>query len=368
MASTTSSTGAQAGTRIASRGNGSGVAVVGVMFVCGSVYERHNFVAVTGTLALTGSVSACRMACHDAAFPRFALAGRSVQGHPPVQSARRSVPRRCWARSTGEAITDRRGMGDSAGRATGAIVRRKRMRTPPWAGVIPEEDLAAFPGLLSAYERKVVLGDRPALVVVDMTREFVEAGYRTSCAVMGPGAVQHARRLLDAVRAEQLPVFFTKSRPDGKMLPDAFRHRWRYYSSAQSAVESQSTVQSLPPGDEIVDELAPRDSDTIIYKYSNPSGFFGTPLAPALLQLGVNTIIVVGASTSGCVRATAVDAFSYGLQVVLAHDACADRSAISHKISLFDMHMKYADVAATDEVIRWLGTKSDSESPDSPAH
>lgn len=236
------------------------------------------------------------------------------------------------------------------------------MRTAPWSAVIPDEDLAAFPGGLSAHERDIVVGDRPALIVVDMTREFVEAGYPTSCAAMGPDAVRHARRLLDAVRPMHVPVFFTKSRPDGTPLPDALRHRWRYYSSSQATGDSSAnaTGDSLPPGDKIVEELEPRDGDTIIYKYSNPSGFFGTPLAPALLQLGVNTVVVVGATTSGCVRATVVDAFSYGLHVLLAHDACADRSGISHKVSLFDMHMKYADVAATDEVIGWLGTGRDS--------
>ncbi len=78
--------------------------------------------------------------------------------------------------------------------------------------------------------------------------------------------------------------------------------------------------------------------------------FFGTPLIAHLTQLGVQTLIICGESTSGCVRATAVDAYSHGFHVVLVEECCFDRSILSHKVNLFDMHHKYADVMHIDEV------------------
>ena len=80
------------------------------------------------------------------------------------------------------------------------------------------------------------------------------------------------------------------------------------------------------------------------------SAFFGTPLIAHLTQLGVQSLIVCGESTSGCVRASVVEAYSYGFHVVLAEECCFDRSPLSHKINLFDMHHKYADVIGVDSV------------------
>ena len=82
--------------------------------------------------------------------------------------------------------------------------------------------------------------------------------------------------------------------------------------------------------------------------------FFGTPLIAHLTQLGVQTLIICGESTSGCVRATAVDAYSHGFHVVLVEECCFDRSILSHKVNLFDMHHKYVDVMHIDEVVAHL--------------
>ena len=84
------------------------------------------------------------------------------------------------------------------------------------------------------------------------------------------------------------------------------------------------------------------------------SVFFGTPLVAHLTQLGVQTLIICGESTSGCVRATAVDAYSHGYHVVLVEECCFDRSILSHKINLFDMHHKYVDVMHVDDVVAHL--------------
>jgi nicotinamidase-related amidase len=87
------------------------------------------------------------------------------------------------------------------------------------------------------------------------------------------------------------------------------------------------------------------------------SAFFGTPLVAHLTQLGIDTIIVCGESTSGCVRASTVDGYSYGYHMVMAEECCFDRSDISHKVNLFDLHHKYADVMRTDEICATLARR-----------
>jgi len=91
----------------------------------------------------------------------------------------------------------------------------------------------------------------------------------------------------------------------------------------------------------------------VIYKLK-PSGFFGTPMAGYLTQLGCDSVIVTGTTTSGCVRATVVDAFSLNYRVILAEEGCFDRSEASHAVSLCDMHAKYADVVSTAEILSYF--------------
>ena len=101
-------------------------------------------------------------------------------------------------------------------------------------------------------------------------------------------------------------------------------------------------------------DFKPQAGDVVITK-QRASVFFGTPLTAHLTQLGVHTVIVCGESTSGCVRASAVDAYSHGFHVVLVEECCFDRSMLSHKVNLFDLHHKYADVMKVDEVVAHLG-------------
>src|SRR6516165_5253083 len=112
-----------------------------------------------------------------------------------------------------------------------------------------------------------------------------------------------------------------------------------------------------PPGDAadyaIRPEFKPQPQDVVITK-QRASVFFGTPLIAHLTQLGVQTLIICGESTSGCVRATAVDAYSLGFHVVLVEECCFDRSILSHKVNLFDMHHKYVDVMHVDAVVAHL--------------
>jgi nicotinamidase-related amidase len=106
-------------------------------------------------------------------------------------------------------------------------------------------------------------------------------------------------------------------------------------------------------GNQIVDEIAPAPQDIVIYK-QKPSGFFGTNMASYLTLLGCDSVVVTGTTTSGCVRATVLDAFSLNYRVALAEEGCFDRSEASHAINLCDMNAKYADVVKATEVLSFF--------------
>jgi len=111
--------------------------------------------------------------------------------------------------------------------------------------------------------------------------------------------------------------------------------------------------KSVENPQEIFDAFAPEPEDLMIFK-QRASGFYGTPLVAHLTQAGIDTVIICGESTSGCVRASVVDAFSNGFHVVVVEECTFDRSFLSHQVNLFDMHHKYADVMHLDELAEHL--------------
>jgi maleamate amidohydrolase len=106
-------------------------------------------------------------------------------------------------------------------------------------------------------------------------------------------------------------------------------------------------------GNEIMPQIAPGARDIVVPK-QKPSGFHGTNLLSYLTMLGCDSVIVCGTTTSGCVRGTVIDSFSYNFRTAVIEDGCFDRSQASHAINLFDMHAKYADVVTSEEVIVFL--------------
>jgi maleamate amidohydrolase len=199
-------------------------------------------------------------------------------------------------------------------------------------------------------------GLRPAMPVIDVNYDFIGdksepihesiKRWRYSCGDVGWRGVLAIQQLLVAARARKVPIFYTtvEHRADGF---DYGRDRDKNFRTG----EASSFIGAKGP--EIPHEIAPALADIVISK-KKASAFFGTPLAGYLIDLGVDTLLVTGVSTSGCVRATVVDGHAYNFRVCVVEEGAFDRSAVAHKVNLFDMHMKYADVVSLEETKRYL--------------
>lgn len=224
-----------------------------------------------------------------------------------------------------------------------------------WDDVLGDTDRAVFEA--AGWGRRAGFGARPAIVVIDVNYNFcgdrdepilesIER-WRYSCGgVAWSTGIPAIQRILTVARAKRLPVIYTTNprRADGFDLGV-----WNDKSH-----RSDDVVDVMGhKGNEIVDEVAPVDGDIFIEK-RKPSAFFGTPLMSHLTMLKADSLILTGTTTSGCVRASAVDAISYDLRVTIPHEAVFDRSTLSHKVALMDVHMKYADVTDTDDVVGYL--------------
>ncbi|MDP2727891.1 MAG: isochorismatase family protein [Dehalococcoidia bacterium] len=209
-----------------------------------------------------------------------------------------------------------------------------------WDDVIPESDRKMF--AKAGMGGGLQWGERPAVIVVDMSYAFADSRYPTGSSEMGEPTTRAIRRLLDAARPNGVPIFFTTA--SISKLPAQAGH-WK---------ANWEVAPGLPDPMEIVPEIAPREGEVLIAKL-RPSAFFGTSLVDMLIYHQVDTVIVTGMTTSGCVRATVVDAFSYNYRVIVPEECSGDRAVLSHKVSLLDMHMKYADVAPLRRVEEYLG-------------
>jgi nicotinamidase-related amidase len=224
----------------------------------------------------------------------------------------------------------------------------------PWDGIVSQQEQDQY--LKSGFNRVPVIGAKAALLVVDMQYRMMGsrpmpideaiAEYPTSCGEAGWAAVAPIVRMRKFFRERDWPVIYltlgTRRAFNRITKPER--------SGATLGMVDRAQSPGTAKGFQIVDPLLPAPHETVICKYG-PSGFFGTPLSSLLIDEGVDTVCVVGSTTSGCVRATVVDAFSYGLSVVVPAEGVFDRSALSHGVSLFDMATRYAHVVAMDDML-----------------
>ena len=190
----------------------------------------------------------------------------------------------------------------------------------------------------------VTLGTRPAVLVVDFSCGFTDP----DCPLgsdLSP-EVEATKRLLDVARGKGLPIVFTTigfdpSGKDGGL--------WLQKAPALTELELGGRWVEIDP------RLDRRDGETVVLK-KGASGFFGTNLASILVSQQVDTVILCGATTSGCIRATAIDLLQYGWPTLVPRECVGDRAQAPHEANLFDIQAKYADVVALEDALAYLAS------------
>ncbi|MEM1431338.1 MAG: isochorismatase family protein [Pseudomonadota bacterium] len=217
---------------------------------------------------------------------------------------------------------------------------------PAWTGIVTEEEERRYSH--AGFGGASDWGTRPALLIIDVQYRTVGTTpkpywqaieeYPTSCGEAGWAAVEHISPLLALCREKGFPVLYPHVAPKN------------------AATDGGRLAEKIPAimgidakGYAFVEEVAPRPGDVLLPK-KHPSAFFGTPLTSHLIDLGVDTLIVTGCTTSGCVRASVTDAFALNFRVVVPEECVYDRAPTSHAVNLWDMNAKYADVLPAAQV------------------
>jgi maleamate amidohydrolase len=195
----------------------------------------------------------------------------------------------------------------------------------------------------AAFSGRVGWGASPAVLVVDLVRAYTDPGGPFELPDPGP-AVAATAALVDAARSGGHPVVWTVVRYTPGLADGGLFVR---------KVPALAAFAEDAPGDWGELTLQPEDTDSVLVK-QYASAFFGTPLATTLHALGVDTVVIAGVSTSGCVRATAMDALNCGFRPQVVRQACADRTPEVHESNLADLDAKYADVVDLQEALEHL--------------
>ncbi|MGY9005711.1 MAG: isochorismatase family protein [Alphaproteobacteria bacterium] len=202
--------------------------------------------------------------------------------------------------------------------------------------------------IYASYERDIFVGEKPAVLAIDLYNNAYRGGNvpvleanrenAGSCGENAWAAIEPTKLVLAAARAAGVPVIYTT----------------RYVDTNGVNSTNRSTKKKLVEDSyDIIDELGPEEGELVIYK-ERASAFYGTPLVAHLNRMGIRSLIALGESTSGCVRASVVDGYSNGFHVSVVEECTFDRSMLSHKVNLFDLHHKYADIMHVEEVVDHL--------------
>jgi maleamate amidohydrolase len=192
----------------------------------------------------------------------------------------------------------------------------------------------------------LTLGSRPAVLVVDFSCGFTDPECTLGSDMSDQ--VEATKRLLDAARTKDLLVVFTTIGYEPSLKDGGL-----WLQKAPSLADLQIGGRWV----EIDPRLEPRTDETIVLK-KGASGFFGTNLASILISQKVDSVILCGATTSGCIRATAIDLLQYGFPTLVPRECVADRAQAPHDANLFDINAKYADVVSLEEALDYVESVS----------
>src|SRR5436309_7204051 len=195
------------------------------------------------------------------------------------------------------------------------------------------------------YENRIGFGRRPALLLVD----FVQAYFEPTCDLYAAveDALSSAIRIRDQARAARVPVVYTNV-----VYQKSALNGGRFYQKAKPLRHflEGSPMGAWPAGLGV-------DEDELVVSKQYPSAFFGTSLASTLTTWGIDTLLITGLTTSGCVRASSADACSHGFVPIVVREACGDRHQAPHEANLFDMNAKYGDVVSEQEAVAYLASQ-----------
>lgn len=220
-----------------------------------------------------------------------------------------------------------------------------------WEDLLTEVDRLVIEK--GGYGKSRGLGQKPLLMIIDVQPNYVGEDVPIEQQLerwpSGGGsaawaAIRNIQRVREAARAAGVPVFYSRNVQKKTIAFDGF---------ATKTNRDQSKYLEGRPETQIVPELAPADNELVIDK-AYASVFYGTPLQSYLVKLGIDTLIIVGGSSSGCCRATAVDAVTRNYNVAMIEDAVYDRIQLSHKAALLDLWMKYCDVVDSDNIMNYF--------------
>jgi len=225
-----------------------------------------------------------------------------------------------------------------------------------WLAIVPEVERNTYTAAGFGSEMKI--GENTALLVVDVTYGFTGlpeqtleeavAQFATACGPTSWEAMPRIKRLIEMFRELGRPVIYTRAATDNTPF------------SGRATKANRHERETPLLHNEIPDVIAPDEAEWVLGK-TKASAFFQTPLTSYLVKKGIDSVVVCGVSTSGCVRATVVDSFSNGFPTFVIDDCCFDRSNFAHCANLFDMNAKYATVVSLEELEKlMLGKQMDA--------
>lgn len=220
-----------------------------------------------------------------------------------------------------------------------------------WDALLTERDKAVLKK--GGWGKRRGLGLKPCLLIIDAQYNYIGEDkpileqqdlWPAGCGAEAWASLRKIKELVETIRGKKIPIIYTRQIQRKTVAFDGF---------AKKAERRETSFLEGHRGTEIVDEIAPEEGDLVVEK-SYGSAFYGTPLVSYLNGLRIDTLLLTGGTTSGCVRATAVDAISRNYHVAVIEDCVFDRIEASHKISLFDLWMKYCDVISLEEAFDYL--------------
>jgi nicotinamidase-related amidase len=221
---------------------------------------------------------------------------------------------------------------------------------PVWDNILTPTDREVI--RRGGYGKPRGLGKRPALLIIDAQYNYAGADkpileqiqeWPSGVGESAWRAMERLKPLIRAFREEKRSILYTRQ----------VRKSIAFDGFAAKADRSSSQYLEGSKGTSIVETIAPQEGDFVIDK-GYASAFYGTPLLSVLIKLKVDTLLVAGGTTGGCVRATCVDAISRNFDVAVVEDCVYDRISVSHKVALLDLWMKYCDLMSGEEAVRYV--------------